>query len=145
MPPVFDSDNLPIYAELVNRAESVLEHFVEDLEVHDKQTLTTKVQPGQTWLWQVRKTGTWLVRWDEDPNGGSKDSLVECLIRGAQHGNWGNPQWYLLHCKERRGTEVYGIVSNPIPVEKLAAALPRPKPKPVLPGERRYAIAGGRR
>ena len=126
------------------RAEDILQHYIEDLEVHDKAMLANHVQPGETWLWQVRPTGTWLTRWDEDPRGGEKDSLIECLIRQAQEGNWAKAEWYLLHCKERRGKEVYGFVSNSIPVAKLAAALPRPKPQPMLPGEKRYAMAGGR-
>jgi len=129
------SDNRPIYAELAMRAEDLLVHYVEDFEVHDKQALQTRVQPGQTWLWQVRPTGTWLVRWDEDPQGGDKNSLIECLIRQAKDGNWTKAEWYLVHCKERRDKEVYGFVSNPIPVAKLAAALPRPRPQIKLPGE----------
>jgi hypothetical protein len=137
-------DLKPLYAELVFRAENILTHWVEDLEVHDKKTLHSKVQPGQMWLWQVRPTGTWLVRWDEDAAAGTKDSMVETLIRSGQRGNWMGAEWYLVHCKEIRNGQPYGLVSNAIPVDDLAECLPRPKPSPVLPGERRYVCAGVR-
>ena len=126
----------PLYAELCMIAEPILQHYIEDLEVHDKKTLHTAIKPGQTWLWQIRPTGTWLVRWDEDPNGGSKDSLLEVLIRQTMNGNWADSQWHLIHCDVIRNGQPYGMVSNPIPVAKLAAALPRPKPRVKLPGER---------
>ena len=136
---------LPLYAELVLRTEDVLEHFIEDLEVHDKQMLHQHVQPGQTWLWQVRKCGTWFTRWDQDPFAGdSSKSLVEGLIRGGLRGDWLNAQWYLVHCKEIRNGQPYGIVSGPLKVQDLADCLPRPKPQPVLPGERRFSYAGAR-
>ena len=126
--------NKHLYEELKSRADR-LTHYRDDLEVHDRTALETKIQPGQTWLWQVRPSGTWLTRWDEDPNGGEKDSLIECLIRQAQAGNWLNASWYLIHCHKRHGKQVYGFISQEIPVEKLAAALPRPKPTPKLPKE----------
>ena len=126
----------PLYAELCMIAEPILRYYIEDLEVHDKKTLHTTVKPGETWLWQVRPCGTWMLRWDEDASAGSKDSLIEGLIRSALAGNWANSQWHLIRCNEIRNGQPYGMVSNPIPVTKLAAALPRPKPKVKLPGER---------
>jgi len=126
----------PLYAELCMIAEPILQHYIEDLEVHDKKTLHTTIKPGQTWLWQVRPCGTWLLRWDEDPHAGSKDSIIEILIRQTLAGNWADSQWHLIHCKEIRKAQPYGMVSKPIPVAKLAAALPRPRPTVKLPGER---------
>lgn len=141
---IMERIHLPIYAELLSRSEDVLEHYVEDLTVHDKHLLLVKVKPGQTWLWQVRKTGTWLVRWDEDSEAGTKNSLPELLIhQSIRGGSWGDPQWYLIKCHEVRNGEPYGIVSQQIPVERLAAQLPRPKPKVMLPGEKRLATVGG--
>lgn len=134
----------PIYAKMLFYADGILEHWTEDLTVHDKAAIQQRMKPGQTWLWQVRPTGTWLVRWDEDPNAGTKDSLVEILLRQAKRGDWANAEWHLIHVHEHNGTDAYGIVTASLPVDALCECLPRPKPQPLLPGERRYACAGGR-
>lgn len=117
----------PLYAELCMIAEPILRHYVEDLEVHDKNTLHNTVKPGETWVWQVRPTGTWLVRWDKDQEAGSKDSLLETLIRQTLKGNWADSQWHFIKCREFRNGQPYGSVSQPVPIAKLAAAFPRPK------------------
>jgi hypothetical protein len=116
----------PLYAELCMIAEPILQHYVEDLEVHDKKALHHNVKTGETWAWQVRPTGTWLVRWDKDTMADS-DSLLEVLIRQTMKGNWSNSQWHLIRCQEFRNGQPYGTVSQPIPIVELAAALPRPK------------------
>jgi len=132
----------PLYAEMLSAAEDILVHWPEDLTVHDRKTLHTKFQPGQLWLWQLRPTGTWLVRWDEDPNAGSKDSMLEILINSGCRGNWLDAQWFILHCQEIRNGQPYGTMTMPFDVHYLQTFLPRPKPQPTLPGERRYAYAG---
>jgi hypothetical protein len=119
----------PIYAELCMIAEPILKHYVEDLEIHDKKALYSVVKSGETWAWQVRPSGTWLVRWDKDPEAGSKNSLLEILIRQTMQGNWADSQWHIIHCHEFRNGQPYGTVSQPIPTAKLAAALPRLKLK----------------
>lgn len=117
----------PLYAELCMIAEPILKHYIEDLEVHDKNALHNTVKPGETWVWQVRPTGTWLLRWDKDPGAGSKDSMLESLIRQTLKGNWADSQWHFVKCREFRNGQPYGSVSQPVPIAKLAAALPRPK------------------
>jgi hypothetical protein len=117
----------PLYAELCMIAEPILQHYVEDLEVHDKNALHNIVNPGETWVWQVRPTGTWLLRWDKDSQADSKDSLLEILIRQTLKGNWADSQWHLIRCSEFRNGQPYGTVSHPVPIADLAAKLPRPK------------------
>jgi len=134
----------PLYAELLLLADDILTLWPEDLTEHDNKILHTKFQPNQTWLWQVRPTGTWLIRWDEDPMAGDKNSPLECLIRSGQRGNWADAQWHLIHCQEIRNGQPYGHVSGSLSVDDLAHCLPRPKPAPLLPGERRSAYAGVR-
>ena len=117
----------PLYAELCMIAEPILKHYVEDLEVHDKNALHNTVKPGETWVWQVRPTGTWLVRWDKVPGAVSREGLLEILISQTLRGNWADSQWHLVKCREFRNGQPYGTVSGPIAVADLAAKLPRPK------------------
>ena len=135
---------LPIYATLLLLSENILSHYAEDLTVHDLKTIKERMKPGQTWLWQVRPSGTWLVRWDEDPDAGNKNSLVESLIRSGKNGNWLNAQWHLIYVHEHNGIDAYGLISQPMAIDTLAERLPRPKPQVALPGERRYVYAGVR-
>lgn len=134
---------LSIYDQLVLLSSNFLAHYNEDLTVHDRKTLATRVKANETWLWQVRPTGTWLARWDVDTTGRGKDSFVECLIKSGLAGNWEQARWYLFHVQYVEDDQPYGFVSKAIPVAKLAEALPRPQPKPVLPGQKQILEAVG--
>ena len=119
----------PIFPQLEDRAKKVLQHYAEDLYEHDQVTLNNVCKPGQVWLWQVRPTGTWLLRWDEDPQAGSRNSVLESIIRVGVNGNWGDARWYLFQVHSIENGRPVGIVSGKLSVSRLAEQLPRPKPK----------------
>jgi hypothetical protein len=116
-----------IYTELEKLSHGVLLHFQEDLTVHDAAVLATVCKPGQSWLWVVHKCGTHLVRWDSDPNAGTKLSYLECLIRAAQRGSWPEGMWHLFHVKTMINDQPFGTVTGCLDVNDIANALPRPK------------------
>ena len=131
---------IPIYAHLLFLSENILSHYTEDLTVHDFQTIQERMKPDQAWLWQVRPSGTWLVRWDEDPHAGTKDSLVEGLIRSAKKGNWANAQWHLIYVHEHNGIDAYGLITPPLAIDALLERLPRPKMSSITRGKELRAM-----
>lgn len=133
MPNLVKKDCSPIFTQLVKLADGTLQHFTDDLFVHDRRSLQ-KLEVGSTWLWIVHKCGTHLARWDEDAYAGSKDSHLEALIRQGCFGMWPNHKAALFTVTAQdKLTGARGFMSSPVVLASLAEQLPRPKPEPKLP------------
>lgn len=129
---------VPIYDTLCKLADGTLQHFVEDLSIHDRRHLE-KIQVDSTWLWIVHRSGTHMARWDEDFYAGSKDSHLECLIRAGLFGNWPDHKAFLIHIvhkNESMSPGVFGTI-NKVSLHTLQTKLPRPKPQVELPNIKR--------
>lgn len=122
---------VPIYDTLCKLADGILQHYVEDLTVHDRANLQ-HIDLDSTWLWIVHKNGTHMARWDVDRYAGSKESHLECLIRAGLNGNWPKYKAFLIkivHKNENMSPGVFGTI-NKVSLNTLQTKLPRPKPEP---------------
>ena len=125
---------VPIFDTMCKLADGTLQHFVDDLLIHDRAHLQ-KITIDTTWLWIVHQNGTHLVRWDEDMFAGSKDSFLECLIRAGINDNWPNHKAFLIssvHKNDKLSPGVFGTI-NKVSLKTLQTKLPRPKPQVELP------------
>jgi len=126
--------SVPIYDTLLKLADGTLEHFVEDLIVHDRATLA-KAKVGTSWLWIVHKCGTHMARWDEDAYAGSKDSHLEALVRQGCFGMWPTHKAFLIHITDKQKHISPGALGTigKVSFQHLQNKLPRPKPEVKLP------------
>lgn len=125
---------VPIFETLCKLADGTLQHFQDDLLIHDRRHLEN-IQVDSTWLWIVHQNGTHMARWDQDLYAGSKDSHLECLIRSGIFGNWPNHKAFLVtivHKNDDFNPGAFGTV-NKVSLKTLSKKLPRPKPDVSLP------------
>lgn len=127
---------MQIFPELVKLADGKLEHFTDDLFLHDRRSLSN-MPVGSTWLWIVHKCGTHLARWDEDYYAGTKQSHLEALIRSSRY-NWPDHTAALFTITGEGGE---GYISAPVVLSSLASQLPRPKPKTGKPQQQVHSAA----
>ena len=129
-----------IYNNLLLLAKGVLEHYKDDLYLHDRKILTEGLPLGSSWLWIVHKCGTHMARWDQDPFADTKDSHVESLVRCLSRGDWSGNHVHLFHVNgfdEEFGA--IGWVSGRLEIADIEEALPRPLP-PKAPHPQEQAV-----
>lgn len=116
----------PIFPVLTALADEVLQHYTDDLYLHDRNILS-KMPVGSSWLWIVHKCGTHLARWDFDPHAGTRDSMTELLVRSMVRGDWSTGRCHIIHVTEQKKSGPVGHVTGNLSPDDLACALPRPK------------------
>jgi hypothetical protein len=131
----------PIFDQLELLSEGILQHFTDDLYIHDRRCLH-HLEVDATYIWIAHKCGTHLARWDVDCYAGSKQSHLEALIRQACFGMWPGHLAAMFTVTEQDPKHgARGYVSSNISLEGLKDQLPRPKPKTIKPQQEVYSAA----
>ena len=119
------SRSSPIFPVLTALSDGVLQHYTDDLYLHDREILS-KMPAGSSWLWIVHKCGTHLARWDYDPQAGTRQSLTELLVRAMVRGDWSTGRCHIIHVTEQTDLGPLGHVTGTLSPDDLEDALPRP-------------------